>query len=51
MKLKNMIKILSISVAVFMMVGCGDVSSTNTIITSIPVTDPVSVEWCPEPLE
>ncbi|MCO4846011.1 MAG: hypothetical protein KC427_08340 [Sulfurovum sp.] len=52
MKLKNMIKIFSIGLVVFMMVGCGDISSTNTIITTIPVSDPVSsVEWCPDPLE
>ena len=51
MKLKNMVKIYSIGLVVFMVVGCGDVSSTNTIITTIPVPDPVSVEWCPDPLE
>ncbi|MBT8344494.1 MAG: hypothetical protein KJO45_07245 [Sulfurovum sp.] len=52
MKLKNIVKIFSIGLAVFMMVGCGDVSSTNTIITSIPEPELVSsVEWCPAPLE
>ncbi len=51
MKLKNIVKIFSIGLVVFMMVGCGDVSSTNTIITTIPVADPVSAEWCPDPLE
>jgi len=51
MKLKNIIKLFNVGLVVFMMVGCGETSSTNTIITSIPVLEPVSVEWCPEPLE
>ena len=49
MKLKNRVKIFSIGLVIFMMVGCGEISSTNTIITTIPVPDPVSsVSWCPD---
>lgn len=51
MKFKNIVKIFSIGLAVFMIIGCGEVSTTNTIITTIPVPDSVSVESCPAPLE
>lgn len=47
MKLKNIVKIFSMGLVVFMMVGCGEESSTGTIITTIPVPEPVSVSWCP----
>ncbi len=50
MELKNIVKIFSIGLVVFMMVGCGDVSSPNTVITTITVPEPVSVPSCPDPL-
>jgi hypothetical protein len=48
MKLKNIVKIFSIGLVAVIVVGCGEKSSTGTIITTIPVPEPVSVSWCPD---
>lgn len=48
MKLKNIVKIFSIGLVAVIVLGCGEESSIETIITTIPVPEPVSVSWCPD---